>query len=123
MSDKTKRELPVAFIAYDLLESEGRDLARCAAACAPRSARASRRAPIREAKARGERLPIRMSPTVSADTLGGLQEKREQARALLREGLMLKAREAPMASGAARAATAGSSGGNGSSTRWASTPW
>ena len=26
VSEKTKRELPVAFIAYDILESEGRDL-------------------------------------------------------------------------------------------------
>ena len=46
-----------------------------------------------EAKARGERLPIRISPTVSADTWEELAEKREQARALTREGLMLKARD------------------------------
>ena len=45
------------------------------------------------AKTRGERLPIRISPTVSADTWEELAEKREQARALLREGLMLKARD------------------------------
>ena len=46
-----------------------------------------------EASARGERLPIRISPTVSADTWEALAEKREQARALTREGLMLKARD------------------------------
>ena len=46
-----------------------------------------------EAKTRGERLPIRISPTVSADTWEALAEKREQARALTREGLMLKARD------------------------------
>ena len=32
------RELPVAFIAYDLIESEGRDIRGQAAACAARSA-------------------------------------------------------------------------------------
>ena len=93
VSEKTLRELPVAFIAYDLLESEGRDLRG--------EPQHMRRALLEhlvdrlfdEAKARGERLPIRISPTVSADTWDELAEKREQARALLREGLMLKARE------------------------------
>ena len=87
------RELPVAFIAYDLLESEGRDLRG--------EPQHVRRALLEqlvdrmfiEAKTRGERLPIRISPTVSADTWEELAEKREQARALLREGLMLKARD------------------------------
>ncbi len=93
VSEKTLRELPVAFIAYDLLESEGRDLRT--------EPQHMRRALLErlvdrlfaEAKARGERLPIRISPTVSADTWEELAEKREQARALLREGLMLKARD------------------------------
>ncbi len=93
VSEKTKRELPVAFIAYDLIEAQGRDLR-----AEPQHAR---RALLEElvhrlfaqAKTRGERLPIRISPTVSADTWEELQEKREQARAILREGLMLKARD------------------------------
>ncbi len=93
VSEKTMRELPVAFIAYDLIESEGRDLRA--------EPQHMRRALLEalvdrlfaEAKARGERLPIRISPTVSADTWEELAEKREQARALLREGLMLKARD------------------------------
>jgi DNA ligase 1 len=93
VSEKTLRELPVAFIAYDLLQSEGRDLRG--------EAQHVRRALLEqlvdrlfvEAKTRGERLPIRMSPTVSANTWEELAEKREQARSLLREGLMLKARE------------------------------
>jgi DNA ligase 1 len=67
VSDKTKRELPVAFIAYDILESESRDLRG--------EPQHVRRALLEqlvdrmfvEAKARGERLPIRISPTVSAD--------------------------------------------------------
>ncbi len=45
------------------------------------------------ARARGERLPMRLSPTVTADDWAGLAVVREQARALGREGLMLKARE------------------------------
>ena len=93
VSEKTKRELPVAFIAYDLLESEGRDLRT--------EPQHVRRAPLEqlvdrlfaEAKTRGERLPIRISPTVTADTWEELAEKREQARAILREGFMLKAHE------------------------------
>ena len=93
VSEKTKRELPVAFIAYDLLESEGRDLRT-----EPQHVRRALLEQLvdrlfAEAKTRGERLPIRISPTVSADTWEELAEKREQARALLREGLMLKARD------------------------------
>jgi DNA ligase-1 len=93
VSEKTLRELPVAFIAYDLLESEGRDIRD--------KPLHERRALLEglvhrlfaEAKARGERLAVRISPTVSADTWEALAEKREQARTLLREGLMLKARD------------------------------
>jgi DNA ligase-1 len=93
VSEKTMRELPVAFIAYDLLESDSRDLRG--------EPQHVRRALLEqlvdrmfiEAKTRAERLPIRISPTVSADTWEELAEKREQARALLREGLMLKARD------------------------------
>ena len=93
VSEKTKRELPVAFIAYDLLESEGRDLR-----AEPQHVRRALLEELvdrlfAEAKSRGERLPIRISPTVSADTWEELAEKREQARALTREGLMLKARD------------------------------
>ena len=93
VSEKTLRELPVAFIAYDLIESEGRDLR-----AEPQHVRRALLETLverlfAEARARGERLPIRISPTVSADTWEALAEKREQARALLREGLMLKARE------------------------------
>jgi DNA ligase 1 len=93
VSEKTMRELPVAFIAYDLLESEGRDVR-----AEPQHVRRARLEELvhrlfAEAKARGERLPIRLSPTVSADTWEEFAQKRDQARALLREGLMLKARE------------------------------
>ena len=93
VSEKTLRELPVAFIAYDLIESEGRDLR-----AEPQHARRALLEALverlfAEAKARGERLPVRISPTVTGETWEALAEKREQARALTREGLMLKARE------------------------------
>jgi ATP-dependent DNA ligase len=89
VSEKTMRELPVAFIAYDLLESEGRDIR-----AEPQHQRRARLEElVHRLFAQGERLPIRLSPTVSADTWEELAEKREQARALTREGLMLKARD------------------------------
>ena len=89
--------------------------ARRAAAYAAGSARTAHRSLVRGSETRGERLPIQISPTVSADTWEEL-EKREQARALTREGLMLKARDGAGMAGA-RAATARTCGGNGSSTR------
>jgi DNA ligase-1 len=93
VSEKTMRELPVAFIAYDILESEGRDIR----SLPQRERRALLEALVHrlfaEAKTRGERLPLRISPRVSADTWEELATKRDEARALLREGLMLKARE------------------------------
>jgi len=93
VGDKTLRELPVAFIAYDLLESEGRDIRG-----EPQRQRRARLGSVvertlDEAMARGERLPLRISPLVSSDDWPGLAVVREQARALGREGLMLKARE------------------------------
>ena len=93
VSDKTMRELPVAFIAYDLLESEGRDIRG-----EPQRQRRARLESLVErtpasAEAPGERLPLRLSPIVSAGDWPGLAVIREQARALGREGLMLKARE------------------------------
>ena len=86
VSEKTLRELPVAFIAYDLIESEGRDLR-----AEPQHVRRALLEALverlfKEARARGERLPIRISPTVSADTWEALAEKREQARALSARG-------------------------------------
>ncbi|HKN30260.1 MAG TPA: ATP-dependent DNA ligase [Roseiarcus sp.] len=92
VSDKTMRELPAAFIAYDLLECEGRDIRG-----EPQRERRARlenlvERTLRCAKARGERLPLRLSPMVSAGDWPGLGVIREQARPLGREGLMLKAR-------------------------------
>jgi DNA ligase-1 len=92
VTEKTLKELPIAFIAYDLLELEGRDLR--AEPQSERRALLERLAAglFDEARAQGGRLPIRISPAIAADTWEALAEVREQARALGREGLMLKAR-------------------------------
>ena len=93
VSDKTMRELPAAFIAYDLLEIDGHDIRG-----EPQHERRARLESLAErtlasARARGERLPLRISPTISADDWGKLAVIREKALALGREGLMLKARD------------------------------
>jgi DNA ligase 1 len=91
VSDKTVRELPVAFIAYDLLELDGRDMRGMPQG--ERRAALERLVQSAFAAARGERLPLRASPLVAAETWEALDRMRLASRALLREGLMLKARE------------------------------
>ena len=93
VSDKTMRDLPVAFIAYDLLEYEGRDIR-----LEPQHARRAKLEWLaallfEAARVRSEALPLRISPMVVAETWPALDLIREQARPLGREGLMLKARD------------------------------
>jgi DNA ligase-1 len=88
LSDKTLRELPVAFIAYDLLEFEGIDLRD-----APQSQRRVMLESLVASVFESARGTLRISPEVVAPSWRGLAAKREEARALGREGLMLKARE------------------------------
>jgi DNA ligase-1 len=88
ITDKTLRELPVVFIAYDLLEFGGADL-RETSQGQRRVLLESLVASVFEAAGK----TLRISPEVSAASWQGLAEKREDARALGREGLMLKARE------------------------------
>ncbi len=93
ISAKTLAELPVAFIAYDLLELDGQDI-RAEPQWERRAkleALASRL--IGEAGEAGGRLPLRVSPAVTAPTWEAMNVIRLEARALGREGLMLKARE------------------------------
>ena len=92
VSARTQADLPVAFIAYDLLERDGRDLRD-----APQ---ADRRAALedlihkatRDARKSGARLPVRLSPVISAPDWPALATLREHARGLGVEGFMLKAR-------------------------------
>jgi DNA ligase-1 len=93
ISDKTLSELPVVLIAYDLLELDGHDLRGEPQRERREKLEALVGATLGEAARRGERLPIRLSPVVAAETWERLGEIRDEARALQREGLMLKARE------------------------------
>jgi DNA ligase-1 len=87
LSDKTLSELPVAFIAYDLLELDGRD--RRAEPQAERRAKLERLCNALIARAT---LPLRLSPEVRAPDWLGVAAIRDEARSLGREGLMLKVR-------------------------------
>jgi DNA ligase-1 len=93
VSEKTMRELPVAFIAYDLLEVDGHDIRNQP----QRERRAALERLVRSvfdaAKTQSERLPLRVSRLATADTWEALDAIRMGARARGREGLMLKARE------------------------------
>jgi DNA ligase 1 len=89
VSEKTLRELPVAFIAYDLLELDGRDMRG-----APQGERrAALERLVQSAFAARGRLPLRVSPLVAEETWDAMDGHRLASRALGREGLMLKARE------------------------------
>ena len=89
VSDKTLRELPIAFIAYDLLELKGRDIRG-----EPQRERRRKLEALANALfAEGRHLPLRVSPEVIAKSWHAMDVVRQQARGLGREGLMLKARE------------------------------
>jgi DNA ligase-1 len=92
---KLLAERPVAFLAYDLLEHEGRDL---------------RPLPLAERRRRLETLlaardgTLMLSPAIAADDWPALAAAREQSRKRGVEGLMLKRLDAPYASGRTRGA-------------------
>ncbi|PPD43478.1 MAG: ATP-dependent DNA ligase [Methylocystis sp.] len=92
VSAKILRDLPVVFIAYDLLEQDGRDLRE-----APQEERrGALEALVVDATLRardfGVTLPLRLSPLLTAPDWPSLYAKREEARALGVEGMILKAR-------------------------------
>jgi DNA ligase-1 len=92
LSAKILRELPVALIAYDLLESDGQDIRHRPQA----ERRALLEALLREALARAAALaqdiPLRLSPALSAPDWPSLDALRGEARRIGAEGMMLKAR-------------------------------
>jgi DNA ligase 1 len=87
------RAAPIAFIAYDLLEEEGRDI---------------RDAPLSDRRARLARLiaqapPLfRMSEEIDAPSWDELAARRAESRSLGVEGIMLKRRGSPYAVGRRR---------------------
>ena len=93
VSAKTLRELPVFFIAYDLLERGGRDL-REEPQCERRAALEEMVAQaIAKGLALGSAPPLKISPLVVADSWTHLAARRDEAAARGVEGLMLKARQ------------------------------
>jgi DNA ligase-1 len=98
LTEKHKADLPVAFVAYDLLEADGVDLR-----AAPQFDRRERLTRIVRAAA----VPrLRLSPRVEAADWPGLFAERAKARAIGAEGLMLKGREAPYGVGRKRSGPA-----------------
>ena len=88
LSQRIRTEVPVAIVAYDLLEHEGIDLRS--------EPLAMRRARLEEvvAAANAEARLI-VSPVVSAETWDDVRRARDSARELGAEGLMLKSASAP----------------------------
>jgi len=91
---KLLAEVPVAFLAYDLLEADGEDLRD-----RPLAERRERLEAI-VGRAAGEAL--RPSPIVAAASWRELAERREESRDRRVEGFMLKRRDAPYAVGRKR---------------------
>ncbi len=90
LTPKILKELPVALIAYDLLEQDGTDLR-------PRPQK-ERRALLASVVAgaygtavgRGQDIPLRLSPALRRPDWASLAALREEARGLGAEGMMLK---------------------------------
>ena len=92
VSRKVLAEVPVRFIAYDLLERDGRDL---------RSLPLAQRRLQLQGLVQG--LALGLSPLVEADGWAGLAVLRQESRARGVEGLMLKQRSAAYGSGRSKA--------------------
>lgn len=90
---KLRREVPVVFMAYDLLERDGEDL---------RAQSTATRRQALEALAATPRAPFHLSPLVQVDDWRAAAGQREQARRRRVEGLMLKAKTAPYFAGRRR---------------------
>lgn len=96
LTDKHLSELPVAFIAYDLLAENGEDLR-----ARPQHERRERLTRLVRA-AQAHAPALRLSPRVEAPDWPGLMAQRLRARDIGAEGLMLKGRDAPYGAGRRR---------------------
>ncbi len=88
LSQRIRTEVPVAIVAYDLLEYEGRDFRS-----EPLSLRRKRLSEL--VGAANAEARILMSPLVDAASWEDVKRARENARSLGAEGLMLKRADAP----------------------------
>ena len=94
LATKLLAEVPVAFLAFDLLEERGADLRD-----EPWSARRSRLEAMLEERPLSA---VRLSPVMNPSSWEEVAEQRERARETGAEGLMLKRRDAPYAIGRPR---------------------
>lgn len=90
LSQKQLKDVPVAFVAYDLLEWQGNDVREWPLAI--------RRKHLAELCAANSAV-LRLSPTLSVDSWDRLKEERMRARELLSEGIMLKRKDSTYRSG------------------------
>lgn len=95
ITPKLLREAPVVFMAYDLLEWEGRDLR----ALPLRERREQLVAAFADQPSRQGNPLLLISEELSVTDWSDVSKKRMQARKFFAEGLMLKGRETPYASG------------------------
>lgn len=84
---KLRKEVPTVFMAYDLLEREGRDLRA--------ETTAGRRKDLEAVAESIESEQFRLSPIVNAESWAELESLREGSRDRRVEGLMLKRRDSP----------------------------
>ena len=85
LSQKILNEVPVAFVAYDVLEYNGIDIREWKLL--------DRRNKLEEIYARQEATALRISPVVSFESWQELREKRSHAREFFSEGIMLKRKD------------------------------
>jgi DNA ligase-1 len=85
LSQKILTDVPVAFIAYDILEYNGVDIRE--------SKLIDRRNKLEEICGRQDAAALKISPLVSFDSWQSLHEQRSHAREFFSEGIMLKRKD------------------------------
>lgn len=94
IGEKMLREVPVIFLAYDVLEYQQQDWRE--------RPLGERRALLEELLAGSGETAVRISPSVTASDWHGLAQLREESRERMVEGLMLKRLDSPYRSGRVR---------------------
>lgn len=94
IGEKMLREVPVIFLAYDVLEYQQQDWRE--------RPLGERRALLEELLAGRGETAVRISPSVTASDWHGLAQLREESRERMVEGLMLKRLDSPYRSGRVR---------------------
>jgi len=96
LGPKILGEVPVALVAYDLLELGGEDIRQ--------HPLGDRRMELERLLGAGSRGPFRLSPTVAAEDWEDVRQARRSARAMDAEGVMLKRVDSPYGVGRRRGA-------------------